>query len=145
MSRCCSENWKRKGRRRREGMERRGTVRRQRPRCLRPDSTLYIRPPPIHPRAPNPIPARQGNFLHPHHPPIIHLSRYSSLFQPTNGNNNTQQPTVRRSSFSPASHPSAAPRHDGSFDQTTRVGPDGGKEILLNHAKNVTGRFFGVV
>ncbi|CAB1443604.1 unnamed protein product [Pleuronectes platessa] len=36
----------------------------------------------------------------------------------------------------------SAPQHDGSFDQTLSSRSRWGKEIRLNHAKNVTGRFW---
>lgn len=54
-------------------------MRRQRPRCLGPDSTLYIRCPHPSLQAPHPIPPRQGNFppttTHPSSIyPSIHLS-----------------------------------------------------------------------
>lgn len=120
-------------------------MRRQRPRCLGPDSTLYIRcPPSLPPSSPsNSIQTRE--FPPPHQPPVIHLSLHSSLFSPTNENNNTQQHNnqqVRRPSFLRPHIQISALEDDGSFDQTSQVGPNGWKEIRLNHAKNVTGRFW---
>lgn len=105
-------------------------LRRQRPCCLRSDSSLYIRcPPSLPPRSSsNSIPTRE--FPPPHHPPIIHLSLHSSLFPPTNGNDNTQQPTVHCLSFLQPHIQISATQGDGSFNQTSQVSPSGGKRYV---------------
>lgn len=71
-------------------------MRRQRPRCLGPDSTLYIRCPPNPSlQAHHPIPSRQGNFLLPTTRPSsiypsIHLAFPQQMEIITHNNNNQQ-------------------------------------------------------
>lgn len=151
MSQSCRENWKSKGRMavRGEGMERRGTAsdywedKDPAVSGLTAPSTSGAPHPSL--RARHPIPSRQGNFLLPTTRPSsiypsIHLSFPQQMKIITHNNTTTNKFAVPP--FLQPHIQISALQDGGSFDQTSQVGPDGWKEIRLNHAKNVTGRFW---
>lgn len=117
-------------------------LRRQRPCCLRPDSSLYIRcPPSLPPRSPsNSI--HTGEFP----PPLVHLSLHSSLLSPpTNGNNNTQQCNNQQFTGPSLLQPPIQTLRLDLLSRASSVGPSSGKKICLNHAKECDWQVFGVV
>lgn len=151
--RCRGENWKSKGRMAvgRKGMERRGTAsdywEDKDPAVLglTAPSTSGAPHPSLHPSLSSPSNSIQTReFPPPHHPPIIHLSLHSSLFSPTNGNNNTQQHNNQQFAVPPFSNLTSKLSSSGwrVFWSVLSSRSQWGKEILLNHAKNVTGRFW---
>lgn len=101
-------------------------------------------PPSIHPQARHPIPSRRGNFLHPTtHPssiyPSIHLS-FPQQMEIITDNNTTTNGWL--SLLSPTSHPNLNSSKWWVFWLDLSSLSQWRKEIRLNHAKNVTGRFW---
>lgn len=153
MRQYCNSNWKskRQSAGQREEAKRRGfskwLLRRQRPRCLGPDSSLYIRWPSYlpHPQARHPIPSRQGNFLLlTTQPSSIYSSIHLSFF-PANWNNNTKHHNNQRlamPAFFQTLHPISAFLARWVFWSDLLTQSQWEKEICLNNAKNVTGRFW---
>jgi len=152
MSKSCNKNWMNKRQNgsleRRNGRKRysKWLLRRQRPRCLGPDSTLYIRcpHPSPHPWARSPIPLRPGNFLFCTTLPssiysTIHLSFHLQMEIITQNNTTTNG---LLSILSSTSHPNLSFSGWRVFWSDLLIHSQWEKEIRLNHAKNVTGRFW---
>lgn len=101
-------------------------------------------PPSIHPQAHHPIPSRQGNFLLPTaHPSSIYSSIHLSVPQQMEiitHNNTTTNSSL--SLLSPTSHPNLSSSGWWLFWSELSAQSQWGKWIHLNHAKNVTGRFW---
>lgn len=152
MSQGCREDWKSKGRMvllvGREGMERRGTAsdywEDKDPAVLGLTAPSTSGAPHPSLQARHPIPSRQGNFLLPTtHPssiyPSIHLSFPQQMEIITHNNTTTNSSP---SLLSPTSHPNLSSSRWRVFWSDLSSRSQWWKEIRLNHAKNVTGRFW---
>lgn len=110
MSQSCRENWKSKGRMV-AGKEGIGKKEVQQVIIEKTKTSLsWTWQHPLHqvpPSLPTSSPSNSTQtreFPPHHHPPVIHLSLHSSLFSPTNGNNNTQQHNKQQFAVPPLSN-----------------------------------------
>ncbi len=148
----CREKWKSEGRMAllvcREGTERRGTAsdywEDKDPAVLGLTAPSTSGAPHPSLRAHHPIPSRQGNFLLPTtHPSSIYASIHLSFPQQmeiiTHNNTTTNSSP---SLLSPPSHPDLSSLGWRLFWSDLSSRSQWWKEIRLNHARNVTGRFW---